>query len=71
MAVEMRCRDAFQAVLLFERTHCLTLQVHSHFWNAGGNLLEDTIAHVLMAAGDTVQRRLYTTLLGLVRTLVL
>ncbi len=27
MAVEMRCRDAFQAVLLFERTHCLTLQV--------------------------------------------
>lgn len=27
MAVEMRCRDAFAAILHFERTHCLTLQV--------------------------------------------
>ena len=27
VAVEARCADAFQAVLLFERTHCLTLQV--------------------------------------------
>ena len=32
LAVEARCADAFQAVLLFERTHCLTLQV-------GGRLL--------------------------------
>lgn len=26
MTVEMRCQDAFLAILHFERTHCLTLQ---------------------------------------------
>ncbi len=26
MAVEMRCHDAFTAILHFERTHCLALQ---------------------------------------------
>jgi hypothetical protein len=29
MAVELRCQDAFLAILHFERTHCLTLQARA------------------------------------------
>lgn len=68
MAAEMRCRDAFTAILHFERTHCLALQVCPAALRAVGNIVWACYAYCTgfwaLCVGQTSRRISGTSQIG-------